>query len=123
MPIASGASSRSVSASLMRESAASIARAASKPAWPGFGSGRGAPKNAITPSPMNSLTVPPCACTTSVAVSNSVLSIAVTRSGASLSTRVVKPRTSMNMTQTKRRWLVMPSSRPASSSVMTSGLT
>ncbi len=63
----------------------------------------GVPQTAMTASPMNFSTIPPCASTIRVAVSKYVLRSSRTASGSRSSAMVVKPTRSVKSTVTRRR--------------------
>src|SRR6267378_5804602 len=75
--------------------------------------GLGAPQMHMAASPMNLLTVPPCAATRSTTTSKYSLSSATTSLGPSFSEMVVNPRTSRNSTET---WRTSPRKARSSSS-------
>jgi hypothetical protein len=81
-------------------SAASIARPQASALAASCGPGRGVPKVAITLSPMNLSSVPPCANTQSAIRPWNPRSMAITASGVMRSHRAVKPTMSTNRTAT-----------------------
>ena len=90
-----------------------ISRAQSTAERSACSAGLGAPQMHMAASPMNLLTVPPCAATRSTTTSKYSLSSATTSLGPSFSEMVVKPRTSRKSTET---WRTSPRRARSSSS-------